>query len=189
MAGREEVRDRLLVAGIICDLARNEIENAQDLDSLYACSLSGLPQGPLPPSMSFELYVGKVRVPLDHRTRALLPSGLLELDMFLPFRLSPEDMIYIAVKGAEEWSLGANAEQHAPVLETCEAEIAKRSGRVRLALLGITARGYIARKDYASAARWLAEYVELNPSNAGMKKLADTLRSKENKTSYEGVSD
>jgi len=55
-----------------------------------------------------------------------------------PFHFSVVELTEIATKGAARWSLSSNAYQHSIVLDTCEAEVSRATGRSRLALLDIT---------------------------------------------------
>ena len=141
-AQREQVQRRLFeTAGIVYDLTRREIKNAQDLDIL--CVL---------------------------KEGVLSGDRLKEIRQGLPFPLKDEDLNYMVLKGVARWSLGSNAGQHPLVLLVCEAEAGRRPGHAKLALLEIIAQIHLSNRDYSMAARKIREYLELSPSNAEMKR-------------------
>jgi len=78
-----------------------------------------------------------------------------------------------ATKAAARWSLGANAVQHEPVLQACEAASATRDGRAQLALLEISAYARLSRGDRSEAASWATRYLELSPNNDDVGRLLD----------------
>ena len=93
----------------------------------------------------------------------------LEIKEALLFALSQEEVkAHIGVKAAAKWSLASNAKQHVLVLEACEEEIARRDGRAKLALLEIAVDARLSRRDYGLTAKWIKEFLRLNPSHRGM---------------------
>ncbi len=63
-----------------------------------------------------------------------------------PFHFSVVELTEIGTKSAARWSLSSNAEQHSIVLDACEAEGHRATGRSRLALLDITASAKFRRQ-------------------------------------------
>ncbi|MBI4083896.1 MAG: hypothetical protein HY423_14930 [Candidatus Lambdaproteobacteria bacterium] len=138
---RELTRSKLiLVAGIRCDLERKHIVTADDLDCI------SMTQG------------------LDF----VLRDRFAEIRRAFPFGLTAEEMGRIAIKATAKWSLAGYALRHPIVLDTCEREIPHRKGRARLSLLEIAVEARFRREDYGAAAKWLKEYLQMNPDHAGM---------------------
>ena len=128
------------LAGIECDYERKRIETVEDLDCLSAL---------------WELQVSGQR--------------FQEIKEALPFALSQEEVInHILLKAVAKWSLASNAKQHVLVLEACEEEIARRDGRAKLALLEIAVDARLSQRDYGLTAKWIKEFLRLNPSHRGM---------------------
>ena len=74
----------------------------------------------------------------------------------------------MGIKASAKWSLAGYAKMHSPVLDACEGDIVRRKGNVRLALLEIAAAARFDRGDYTSAAKWIQNYLQLNPSHRDM---------------------
>jgi len=87
--------------------------------------------------------------------------------------LSEEQQRIASMRGAAIWSLGANAIKHVRVLETCEAQLATRSGQTRLTLMEICAVDRLSRGDHGEASAWAREYLELSPDNSEIRRLLD----------------
>ncbi len=119
--------------GIVLDYAEREVVNAEDLDILSMADTST--------SLSRERFQ--------------------EVKSALPFPLSEEDTNYIGVKASAKWSLTSNAERHPLILQTCEAEAAKRTGRAKLALLEIVSRTYLAQGDFVAGCNHFDSYRRL----------------------------
>lgn len=109
--------------------------------------------------------LGQIRTAEDLDCRCVLEVGWPKAERLLPFRLSAKNFTHIATKAAAKWSLGSNAEQHARVFATCEEELGKRTGRVRLALEEILAGPILARLREASEKRF-AFLAELSSETA-----------------------
>lgn len=80
--------------------------------------------------------------------------------------LSNEDIFYLATKGSSYWSLNSNATQHKKVFEICDAGIEKHSGSAKIALVRISAYGYMADGDVNKAIGRLKQLITLNPQDA-----------------------
>ena len=128
------------LAGIEFDYERKRIETVEDLDCLSAL---------------WELQVSGQR--------------FQEITEALPFALSQEEVEnHILLKAVAKWSLASNAKQHVLVLEACEEEIARRDVRAKLALLEIAVDARLSQRDYGLTAKWIKEFLRLNPSHRGM---------------------
>ena len=107
-----------LTAGITCDPAGGRVETVEDLDGW--CTIESLQ-------------------PSSERLAAIRAA--------LPFWLSGQDMRYLGMKMAATWSLGSHARQHPAILELCQAQVAVRTGRARLSLLGVIGAAHPAGRD------------------------------------------
>lgn len=124
---------KLEALGVVLEPDRRGIASIQDLDC--HCSTRGF-------DPSAEAWAA-------HR----------KLLAFLPEKPPTEAMM----KATARWSLARNARQHEWVLEVCEEEAAKRTGRVRAALLEIVAHAHAGRKDPARALGALQESLDPDP--------------------------
>ncbi len=110
-------------AGVACNTELTRIETLGDLDCL--CLMQGV-------DLATEIRFFEVR-------RAL------------PFRLTENEIIQMSIKATAKWSLASNANRHPCVLETCEEQLAKRQGSVKMALQEIVDKARLNQDDYAEA--------------------------------------
>jgi hypothetical protein len=80
--------------------------------------------------------------------------------------LSQEDFLYMATKGAANWSLNGNAGQHKKVFEICDTAISKNTGFAKIALLKISAGGYLSIQNKEKAIDRLKQLVSLCPADS-----------------------